>query len=524
MNKIMNKAKKILSLVTACVMVVTVFAGCSNKNKGGESDKLSISYWCQLPGSISTAVTTFGETDFYKVLEEKTGVHIEFIHPAAGSVGEQFNVIVASGDYPDVMEYDWSSYPGAEGKAAEDGIIADVTDYMADNAPHILSFIKDKNPKIEKRVTTNGRWYIIPSMLDFSEYNCVTGTLIRQDLLDKFNLEMPETIDEWEHVLRTFKNGGVKYPLCLRKIDVTSYCQFIGAYGVATSFYQDNGKIKYGFYEPGMKQFIAKINSWIKEGLVDPDIMTMDGTSFDSKVLNGEVGAWVDGISEIKHKTAEIQKVVPNAKIVGAPYQTLKKGDQNKFYFFQRVDGYTYQNEVAITTANKHIPETLQWLDYAFTDEGHMLYNFGEEGKSYTMVDGKPKYTELITNNPDGHSMRTALGLYARPEAPGYVDVGYFDQYYDMPEQQAAAKMWSDEAAKVEQAVYWRACYKLTPEEAERVSEITPQFTNFATENFAKFVTGVTPLSEYDKFVEELSKLGVDEVTKIYQTAYDRIK
>lgn len=520
----MNKAKRTFSLVAAGMAAVTALSGCSGKTGGGETDKLTLKYWCGLPGTVSTVVTNLGETDFYKELEQRTGVHIEFIHPSAGSVKEQFNVLVASRDFPDIMEYDWSSYPGAERKASLDGVVADVTDYMKDNAPHILSFVNDKAPKIKKRVTTDDRWYIIPSMLDFPEYNCVKGTLIRQDLLDKFNLQMPETIDEWENVLRTFKNGGVKYPLCLRSSDITSYCQFISAYDVATTFYQDSGKIKYGYFEPSMKEFLAKINSWISEGLVDPDIMTMDGSSFDSKVLNGEVGAWVDTISEMKHKTAEIRKVAPDAKIVGAPYQTLTKGAQNKFYYFERVDGYTYQNEAAITTANKHIPETLKWFDYAFTDEGHMLYNFGVEGKSYTMVDGKPKYTDLITNNPDGHAMRTALGLFARPEAPGYVDVGYYDQYYDMPEQQAAAKMWSDEAAKVEQAVVWRACYKLNDEEADKVSELLPQFTSFASENFAKFVTGVTPLSDYDKFTAELSKLGANEVMGIYQTAYDRLK
>ena len=44
----------------------------------------------------------------------------------------------------------------------------------------------------------------------------------------------------------------------------------------------------------------------------------------------------------------------------------------------------------AITKDNKHVVETVKWLDYKYGEEGSMLFNFGIEGKSYEMKDGLP--------------------------------------------------------------------------------------------------------------------------------------
>ena len=61
-----------------------------------------------------------------------------------------------------------------------------------------------------------------------------------------------------------------------------------------------------------------------------------------------------------------------------------------------------------------------------------MLYNFGTEGVSYEMQDGKPVYTSLITNNPDGLTMAQAMSYYigASHMGGGFVqDLDYYNQY-----------------------------------------------------------------------------------------------
>ena len=88
----------------------------------------------------------------------------------------------------------------------------------------------------------------------------------------------------------------------------------------------------------------------------------------------------------------------------------------------------------------------IKFLDYGYSDEGRMLYNFGIEGVSYKMENGYPKYTDLILNNPENKSMTVALSNYARSydAGPFIQDVRYMEQYAALDEQKRALKTWSN--------------------------------------------------------------------------------
>ena len=62
----------------------------------------------------------------------------------------------------------------------------------------------------------------------------------------------------------------------------------------------------------------------------------------------------------------------------------------------------------------KNVKAAVWLLDWLYSEEGQICYNFGIEGESYEMKDGKPVYTDLIMNNPDGMSVAQALAAYTR--------------------------------------------------------------------------------------------------------------
>ena len=48
----------------------------------------------------------------------------------------------------------------------------------------------------------------------------------------------------------------------------------------------------------------------------------------------------------------------------------------------------------------------LQMLDYAYTQEGFLFWNYGVEGESWVMGDdGIPKFTDLVNNDQDTDPM-----------------------------------------------------------------------------------------------------------------------
>ena len=69
----------------------------------------------------------------------------------------------------------------------------------------------------------------------------------------------------------------------------------------------------------------------------------------------------------------------PKFKLVGAPYPTLNKDEVP--FIGQRDFKYNPGPSKAITTAAKNPELIVRWLDYAYSDEGAMLYNFGIEGE-----------------------------------------------------------------------------------------------------------------------------------------------
>ena len=90
-------------------------------------------YWGEINGSVSANFNSLGDTEIGKDWQKNTGVTIEFQHPTAGQATEQFNLIIADGDYPDLRHRKWSSsstYPGGPEKAMADGVILDLTDLI----------------------------------------------------------------------------------------------------------------------------------------------------------------------------------------------------------------------------------------------------------------------------------------------------------------------------------------------------------------------------------------------------------
>ena len=58
-------------------------------------------------------------------------------------------------------------------------------------------------------------------------------------------------------------------------------------------------------------------------------------------------------------------------------------------------------------------------LDYGYSEAGHNLFNFGIEGVSYEMKDGRAEYTDVVTNNPDGWPFAQSLAKYIRANYNG---------------------------------------------------------------------------------------------------------
>lgn len=520
-----------LKLLAGASLLAGTGAGCAadTKETGGEtpaasvasSEPVQLSYWVALPADAARSLKNYGESLLYQEMEKRTAVKISFQHPATGSEKEQFNLMVASGKLPDIVETNFISYPGGPEKAILDKVLIPLNDIIDKHAPNLKKYL-DSNPDMKKDISTDsGIIYAFPG-IGVGNTNVSSGLVLRKDWLGDLGLAVPETMDEWTNVLRQFKEKkGAKSPLTMVLTDFGPE-RFNGAYGIGSTFYQNDGKVKFGPYEPAYKDYLTQMNIWYKEGLLDPDFATQDAKSKDAKITSGSSGAFVGSIGGgIGKYLPAAQTANPSYDLVGAQHPVLKKGDQPSF--FQAAYNYRGDGSAGITPANKHPEETAKWLDTFYSEEGNMLKSFGVEGVTYTTVNGTPKYTDLIMKNPDKLSVGEAMSKYLRVSqpAPGFVgDDRYFAQYYNYEQQKQASTVFNKYYANVSKTRLPQVSQ--SPEEAQELATIMAEIDTYRSEMFLKFIMGAEPLANFDKFRDQLKKLGLERAIELKQAALDR--
>jgi len=511
--------KKWLAVFISAIMVMSVLASCGNKEKEADTqtEQTEFSYWVGMPAEIVSAYKTMAEMTMYQELEKISGKKISFQHPPTGQGGEQFNLMVVSREFTDMVEYDWTSYPGGPDKAISDGVILDLTELIKEHAPNYYKAISE-NPVYKKQVSTDsGKLYGFAS-LNTGKYRTFGGMIIRKDWLDDLGLKLPETIEDWEITLRAFKERkGATAPLTLTN-DAFSGNHFNNAFNVGLSTYLDNGRVKLPQLEDNFRDYLALMNKWYKEGLLDTEYDTNNGTVVDAKMTNGTSGATYGFIGGTIGKYANAMKdKEPSYRLAATQFPVMNAGDEAWFLECQREANTPF---VAITTACKDPVGAIKWLDYLYTEEGVVLKNFGIEGKTYNKDGENFVYTDEILNNPNGYSIAEAMvrNFRANSPSPGYNQhEDYLMQYYQLQEQRDALVMWSKYTPNAAKTIM--PPFTPTQDESEEIVSLQSDINTYSSEMVLKFIKGDEPLANYDSFLDELKKMGAERYLEILQAA-----
>lgn len=526
--------RKIAITVLSVAAAAAVMSGCGGKKTEGLTDydvkigdsypiqtEEKLTYWVQLHESVAQNYGNLNETPFGKALVEKTGVQVEFIHPPVSQVSEKFNLMIASQEYPDIIEWGWYNFTGGPHTAVEDGVILPLNQVFEKSAPNLSKILKERPVVAKEASTDEGEYYCFPMIRENDYLNTYLGPMFRKDILDKIGCDVPETIDEWDNVLHKMKAAGVEVPLATvfdnSRTEGTS--SFLGAYGVAGGFYQDNGKIKYGPYEQeAYTKYVTLIKKWYDEGLLDPDFVDTDQSRMMAMNTSGKWGALFGSCGGVFGTAIPaIQKANPSAQFVPAKYPVLTKGETPKFgqkNFDVNVSGGC----AAISTQCRNVELAARFLDFAYSEEGFMLYNFGIEGESYQMEGDFPKYTEKITNSE--LPMGQALGAYARASyfGPFVQAENYMRQYAKLDVQKEAIDVWSDNT----NTEYVLPNVTYTSDENSEYSNIMADIDTYRQEMFYAIVTGTKSLDDLSTYYDTLKSMGIERAIEINQAAYDR--
>lgn len=475
-------------------------------------------------------VKSFNEFEAFKELAKITGVSLNFIHPT-GSAAEQLSIMLSSGDYPDVIYHYWTAQEGK--KMIKDGVTFDLTPYIEKIAPNFRKALE--NPVYEKGLALKSdQIYSMPIFFDNPKFNAYNGYFIRKDWLDKLGLDIPETIAEWEVVLKAFRDNDMngngdkteEVPFATFNSGAMYRYAFTSGFGAMDMAYhldqEDATKVTHAVLTPQFKDFVTTMARWYKEGLIYNNYISATTNEVDSLVLNDCLGAfYVDNNNSLPKYMA----MNPEMEIVAVPYPKNENGPT----FYPRPSFEELQVSslgAMITSKCKHPVEAIRYFDYLYSKKASDLMYWGVEGESYTVEkDGSYKFTDLILNNPEGKVPYEAICKYM-------TNVGFtgIHQYQSMVglESNLSPEFKKVKEDSVQYAMEMDLSRSLNdlPTTIEEDKQITSysDLSTLLSSMFDKFIIGVEPIENYDAFVEKCKDLGLEETIKIKQKAYDRIE
>ncbi len=353
------------------------------------------------------------DTAVMKEITKRTGIKLDIQYTPGDSDSSVMAAQLASGTIPDVIVsyLDNSTRPEFPIllKAAREEMFADVSGYLKDMKVYNRYLEKDYLPNdAQKNITFRdefkGAAYILPLAVDSEdrsmEYNpenaYVGGMYIQKSIVDALGID-PKTIktqDQFYDLLVKIKEGNFKddngnavYPLGPKywggSPDSLKYIVAGYDWGVSDGYnITDDGTIKHEADTDYVYKKINYVRKLLAEGLMNPEFFTMDSTRAE------EVSR--------SHNSAIIADVHNYQDIVYTKDEWLPLGPLNDFTGSNStiVHGKSNYGAWAISAGAKNPEEILKFFDYLSTPEGQLLCQYGVEGQSYNMVDGKPVLTD----------------------------------------------------------------------------------------------------------------------------------
>ena len=462
----------------------------------------------------------------YQAAEEKTGIHVEYQGLSTSASSEQFNVMIASGSYPDMIGWGLN-YATGDDAAVEEEIYLDLTDYIADYAPNYYQLLSTDDELLKTAVSSDG--YITAFFgLTIEDGLSKAGLVIRTDLLEKNGMDKPYTIDEWEETLAMFQNEGLEQPLMMLSpgaiqddwiaaaFDVAAFCNNFPQ--STAPVYVEDGTIKFGPIEDGFYDYISLMHDWYEKGYIHSDFISINsnwnGPDYSNAITTGEAGIFYSDVGNIGGyvEASEVEGFA-----LEATYDM--HADADSVNHFAQFSSKSAGNGFHITTNcdESKIELACRWGDWWYTEEGSLIANYGEEGNSFEYVDGVPTLTEVVTKSDLG--MRDALLVYASNGTiccvidPDAVTSGYSEL------DKAAPEIWAE---GMDNANVIPSTVAMTADEQTEANAIYSDIETTCMEYIAKFITGDKSLDEYDEMVETIKSMNIDGYLEIRQAAYDR--
>lgn len=546
------KAKRATALLLALAMTLSAFVGCGQKETAEtNTDKVESTETAESKAVTfpleetmefdvvvcggNDIVCEFTDTLIYQWMEEHTNVKFNITTLSKSEYDEKTNLLINSGDYPDMF------FKASEKVRAykDQGIFLPLEDYIKDYAPNYSALIDGIANGWNMVTSADGHQYAFYGV--GQEYELDTFMIpyayINTQWLENLGLDMPHDPESFYEVLKAFKEQDAD-----GDGDATNEVPFIMASGnimpieVILPYFgfdmegifsgwaksEDGNSIEYFATTERYKEAIAYMTKLYEEGLMHKDSLTLTHDQVESMAQTGtSIGcffAW-----DPQYTVGVYDSSLSYDENLVTQYEVMQPWDGAKVTACS-----VLRNDGAYITDKCENPEVLvAWLDLLYSDETTVLSNYGIEGDTYDLVDGKILMRDK--NNPSttyGDEPERALmamggGLFS----PSKLYNDNYELYYDTDTNPyvnyvyECAKEFREKGLKYD---VWPT-YTLTPEESTENADILADADPYRTQYRAEVITGVKDLdATWDEYIETMNKMKIQTAVDNVNAAYER--
>lgn len=555
--------KRIATLLLVVYLVLALVVGCTVKETPSPKETTKPETTDKAAGSTTGKKSNFNEVG-YPIVDEKvtlhfatdkgestvslddpkhiwqdieklTNIHIEWNNIPIDSWADRINLMFATGDLPDAfitcqgggVSLDQQVEYGSK------GVLLDLEDLIEEYCPNVKKMYKQNIETKLLSTSPDGNIYALPYVSEAGDSSLFNRHYINRVWLEKLGLEMPVTTDDFVNVLRAFRDrdpneNGLKdeIPLTFRFNHHNDGCfGFLTPFGCLDTGREGSTHVSVRndvvIFEPitqNFKEAIRWFSSLYKEGLIDENVFAYadDWTQYDAKgqgdvMLYGVFSAWLGedfGPYSVGGKGATIE----------TDYITLPplKGPDGTQAWLSRPP-VIWPTAFVVTNVNKYVKETMRWVDLCYDPEWSFELNYGPVGYAIEK-DDNGMYSYIETENKEDMPKR---GLYAPGLPPSYISKDFLaNRIIPRPTWEYGSQL--DTYSPFISNNYLPSL-AYTKEESEQISELVSEIHWYTRTKRASWIACESDIDvDWDEYIETLNQMGVQDLVKIYQNAYDR--
>ena len=495
-----------------------------------EGDNNTISYWyfMEQESRNDAWITPYAE--------EATGVHVDYVEVPRASVYEQFNLMIASGDMPDLIPCSYY-YSGGLSKAYEEDIILNIGDYIDEDMPNYKALLETLDPKVAESTKTDGMTLAFVGIKDGTYSG--NGLVTRGDWLEQkgysFDGKMI-TLEDYTGLLRMLRNDlDVAYPYYFVKdgqmgveaafdTDIPMLADSFMA-SIDTTVFRYGDEVASGWVTDGYREYLQWIIDLMNEGVIYSDFLALDD---DRMVINrltgaGQIGVWTQNVDKMDELAYFADEANSTFSVTAVP--RVVRDTSEPYVWNDEANLLTYGMSLSSTCRDPGL--CCRWQNYFYTEDGYILFNYGIEGVTVDYDRETRDFSWLegyVIGGDVGANAELGISLYTmKNHVVGYEDN---DRLLSTLSDSAlaAVELWTIEGSTEDR--YYPTALKagFSNEETGTIAEYEPDLITYAQETVLKFLDGSLELndSNWEEYKATCQSLGLDEILNVYQNAYDQ--